>query len=466
MDGSMPPPPPPPQGGFDQPPPPPPGTSFQSPPQAAGNPGVGRRPSGNPNPSGLMHSLKLHAKGDGTKKVIAADQDLSQADAAMDSLISTFPALAAAVDNNSQIMFQLANNHRTFCSAIEPVYIEGDAAIGVIKQTAHASSVLTTLDADPEAPLAVSRRTSAAALQALIRRIQELQKLHETRVALTRDRNYYADKVRQLQATTANKAMKPKEAEKVARNENKLQEMNVTHKEQTEQFYAELKDVYQARGAIADQSLKSYIATQAAVLTSFASVDHAATAAQIGVRDAPLTTPAPEPPISSAEFPNQSAMDLPPPPPPYESADVGSYHTASDRGPSLPPDPPLTGMSPPPPPPGDGSYNAFAASGAPPSGGYSPYEGTALQNDPFSYGVPPPPPPPAVDASAAAAGAAEVVNGQYGAPSLSAGYSNSIPPPPPGDGTPEYPIPSAPEYSPEPPRAPSPPNAPSAKYLN
>lgn len=443
----MPPPPPPPPGGFDQPPPPPPpDVSFQSPPPDSGNPAAGRRASGNVNPSGLMHSLKLHAKGDGTKKLIASDQDLSQADAAMDSLVATFPALAAAVDNNSQIMFQLANNHRTFCSAIQPVYTEGDAAIGVIQQTTQASSMLTTLDADPDAPLAVSRRSSAAALQALIRRIQELQKLHDSRVALTRDRNYYADKVRQLQATTANKVMKPKEAEKVARNESKLQEMTATHKLQTEQFYAELKDVYQARGSIADQTLKSYVATQAAVLTSFAPVDQAAVAAQIGVRDGPVTTPAPEAPLFSAEAP---------PPPPNNSADVlGVYHTASDG--ALPPDPPLTGMPapPPPPPPDDGSYNAYQSTSPP---GYSPYGQNAVQNDPFNYGAPPPPPPPdAIDASAAAAGATDVVNGHYGA----------VPPPPPGGGAPAYPTPSAPEYSPEPPRAPSPDGAAAAKYLN
>lgn len=449
MDGSMPPPPPPPPGGFDQPPPPPPDVSFQSPPPAAGNPPAARRGSGNANPSGLMHSLKLHAKGEGTKKIIAADPDLSLADAAMESLVTTFPALAAAVDANSQIMFQLANNHRTFCSAIQPVYVEGDPAVSVIQRTAEASSMLTSLDADPDSPLATSRRSSAAALQALIRRIQELQKLHETRVALTRDRNYYADKVRQLQATTANKAMKPKEAEKVARNESKLHEMTASHKQQTEQFYAELKDVYQARGAVADQTLKSYVGTQAAVLNGFASVDDAAVAAEIGVRDAPVTTPAPEPPISSPDAYAEA------PPPPYASADVGSYHTASDGAQAVPPDQPLSGMPAPPPPPDDGSYNAYASSAVPPPpGGQSPYVGTALQ-DPFSYGVPPPPPP-AVDASAAAAGATEIVNGQYGTPPLQPGYDlNAIPPPPPA---------VAPEYSAEPPRAPSPPSA--AKYLN
>lgn len=459
------PPPPPTDGTYDQPPPPPPDGSYQMPATGASDSIGANRRSSSSNPTGLLHTLKLGVKGDASKKIIAGDADLTKADGALETLITTFSALAAAVESNSQLFFQLAHNQRTFCATMTPIYLEGDPALNVVRQANDATSALMAFDAEPDSPLGSSRRSSTAALQALNRRIQELQKQHDTRVALTRERNYYTDKVRQLQASSS---AKPKDQEKLSRNEQKLRELSATHAQQTSQFYAELKSVYEARGSIADQVLKSYIASQASVLSPFTPIAQAATVAKIGERDTPRTLPAPEPPVPATEAapppPPEDSMyltasngslqppppppddgSLPPPPPPPPPVDVGGAPSA----------PPAFGndmQPPPPPPPGTGVYDAYP--GPSPAGDYSPYAEPASNNGSYVYGSAPPPFPPATAPA----------EGQYRMP----------PPPPTGDASESYPTRITPEYYPDPPRAPSPgevpaapmPPPPSSKYLD
>lgn len=418
-------------------------------------------PTGGGNPAGLMHSIKLATKGDAAKKTIAADASLTAADRAVESLLATFPQVANAVDANNSAFIMLAESQRNVRGLVTQIYLEDDAALEVLSAVDEASAALTSLDTAPNSLVAAARAETAGVLKSLIARSVELQKMHMTRVSTTRERNYYADKVRTLQASSSTK---PKEQEKRARNQQKLQELTFSLDSLTNAFHAELDSLFEARGFVADKVVKSFSLSNAAVLVAFAPVEQRRSAALIGDRATPPTGPAPEAPPAGVtpELLYGTQQEL--------------YTTASSGGSgTFPGGMPGVGVAPPPPP--DSGFPAPPPGGfAPPlqaTDAFNPYAGPANSpSDPFGS-----PTPQTGTAPAPAAG--DRSHEQQRQPAAAAppphaphdaGLGSSQPPPPPPPEGSAPPAPYAPGYGAPPnqgqPRAPSPGGDAASKYIS
>lgn len=222
-----------------------------------------------PSAPGLLHALKIGLKTD--KKTLASTSDLSAATAALNFLSTAYPAILAALNANKAAYAQLAASHASVHRVLAPLYAPSDAAHASLSLIPAASVPLTSS----------SHAAADAALRTIISETAAIRALHDDRVASTRERRYYAEKVRVLSAAAS---QKPRDVEKFNRNQAKLTELSARLDALTNTFYARMEDVEAMRGDVADQVLRAFVEVQEARLKSFGKVGDEVRRANVGER--------------------------------------------------------------------------------------------------------------------------------------------------------------------------------------